>query len=67
MVKNEKLERLKEELVAYEEKLRIKMLGYRGVIHESAASELKHTEVMVLKAMVRNLKAEIENMELAFK
>jgi hypothetical protein len=67
MVKNEKLEKLKEELIVYEEKLRQKMLGYRGVVHESAASELRHTEVMVLKAMVRNLKIEIENMELASK
>lgn len=67
MSKNEKLEELKKELVVYEEKLRQKMLGYRGVVHESAASELRHTEVMVLKAMVRNLKLEIENMELASK
>ena len=57
---NEKLEFLKERLAVYEEKLRREMLGYRGVVHESAASEIKHSKVMVLKAMVNDLKHEIE-------
>jgi len=67
MPKKEKLEELKKELAMYEEKLRQKMLGYRGVVHESAASEIRHSDVMVLKAMVRNLKLEIEQLELALK
>lgn len=61
--KSEKLKQLKEELKKYEEKLSYKMRGYRGVIHESAQSELKHSEVMVLQSMVRDLKQEIENLE----
>jgi len=54
-----KLAELLQKLALYEEKLRQKMKRYRGVIHESAASELKHAEVMVLTAMVDSLKKEI--------
>lgn len=57
-----KLDELKEKLVLYEEKLRLKMKRYRGVIHESAASEMKHQEVMVLRAMVEGLKYEIRDL-----
>lgn len=55
----EKLRELKQKLKRYEDQLAKEMLGYRGVIHESAASEIKHTKVMVLKDMVNSLKQEI--------
>lgn len=58
-----KLAQLRTDLAKYEEKLRRKMKGYRGVIHESAWSELRHSEVMVLRAMVDSLKAEIAQLE----
>src|SRR5438445_241824 len=57
-----KIQQLKAELAKYEAKLAIKMKGYRGVIHESAWSELRHSEVMVLKDMVASLKEEIHKM-----
>ena len=38
------------------------MKRYRGVIHESAASEMKHQEVMVLRSMVDGLKKEIQSL-----
>jgi uncharacterized repeat protein (TIGR03833 family) len=60
---NEKLEELNEKLKYYEDKLAREMIGYRGVIHESAASEIKHDKVMVLRAMVDGLKEEIAKME----
>lgn len=63
MIPLEKLKTLNEKLVYYEEKLRAKMKRYRGVIHESAASEMKHQEVMVLRAMVKDLQKEIEVLE----
>ena len=63
MDKNYKLNHLKEKLKYYEEKLAKGMIGYRGVIHESAASEIKHDKVMVLRAMVDGLKEEIRNLE----
>lgn len=63
MDKKDKLEHLKERLKDYEKKLAREMLGYRGVIHESAASEIKHDRVMVLKAMVAALKKEIAKLE----
>ncbi|KKU12030.1 MAG: hypothetical protein UX19_C0010G0007 [Candidatus Woesebacteria bacterium GW2011_GWA1_45_8] len=59
----EKLKQLKERLAYYEGKLGFKMKRYRGVIHESAASEMKHQEVMVLRAMIADLKKEIDNLE----
>lgn len=58
-----KLEQLKETLRGYEGKLSGRMKGYRGVIHESAMSEMRHQEVMVLKAMVADLKKEIATLE----
>jgi len=63
MDKNEKLKALNEKLIEYERKLGGKMKGYRGVIHESASSEMRHQEVMVLKAMVADLKKEIAQLE----
>lgn len=59
----EKLKNLRERLAYYEGKLAFKMKRYRGVIHESAASEMKHQEVMVLKAMVADLTREIQTLE----
>jgi len=59
MTDKEKLTELKKKLAFYEEKLAFKMKTYRGVIHESALSELKHSGVMVLRAMVDDLKKEI--------
>lgn len=59
-----KLALLKTKLEKYQIKLNEKMKRYRGVIHESAASELKHAEVMVLRAMVDGLKTEITQLEL---
>ena len=65
MDKVKKLEELKKKLAYYRDKLNWKMKRYRGVIHESAASEMKHQEVMVLKAMVTGLQQEIQFLEQA--
>lgn len=59
-----KIQHLQAELAKYEAKLASKMKGYRGVIHESAWSELRHSEVMVLKDMVASLKQEIHKLEM---
>lgn len=63
MDKKAKIKELNEKLAKWEEKLAWEMKGYRGVIHESAASEDKHNKVMVLKDMVASLKTEISNLE----
>lgn len=63
MEKQEKIGQLKEQLKKYEDKLAYKMKTYHGVIHESALSELKHSEVMVLKDMIDSLKREINSLE----
>ena len=59
-----KILELKQKLADYVEILTFKMKRYRGVIHESAASEMKHQEVMVLPAMIDDLKREISNLEM---
>jgi hypothetical protein len=59
----QKIKGLKEKLKIYEEKLAREMIGYRGVVHESAVSEIKHNTVMILKAMIRDLKEEIKKLE----
>ena len=59
MLKEEKIKQLEAQLAGYEKRLALKMKFYRGVIHESALSELKHSEVMVLRDMVASLKKEI--------
>ena len=59
MIKEEKIKQLEEQLDKYEKRLAFKMKFYRGVIHESALSELKHSEVMVLRDMVASIKKEI--------
>ena len=63
MQNKEKIEELREKLKDYENKLARAMIGYRGVTHESAVSELKHNKVMVLRAMIRGLKEEIVKLE----
>jgi len=54
---------LKAKLAYYEAKLAFKMKRYRGVIHESGLSEMRHNEVMVLRAIVADLKKEIQALE----
>ena len=63
MTKEEKIKHLEEQLAGYEKRLAFKMKFYRGVIHESALSELKHSEVMVLRDMVASVKKEIYNLK----
>jgi len=58
-----KIAELKTRLAYYEEKLAYEMKTYRGVIHESAASEIKHSKVMVFKDMVQSLKEEIYKLQ----
>ena len=46
-----------------EERLRHLMIGYRGVVHESASSELRHSEVKVMENYLENLNKEIKDLE----
>lgn len=54
-----KLAQLQADLVKYKEKLAIKMRNFHGVKHESSLSELRYSEVMVLRDIVRSLEKEI--------
>lgn len=63
MDKSQKLFELKEKLKKYQEDLARAMIGYGGVRHESAVSEIKHNKVMVLRAIIEELKEEIAVLE----
>ena len=63
MTDEEKILQLQGKLAEYEKRLAFKMKFYRGVIHESALSELKHSEVMVLRDMVASVKKEIQDLK----
>jgi len=58
-----KLDELKAKLTVYESKLTELLKHYRGVIHEDAASELKHAQVEVYRSMVYGLQEEIRQLE----
>lgn len=59
----QKIDDLRQKLSFYESKLAGKMKRYRGVVHESGLSEMRHNEVMVLRAIVTDLKREIHTLE----
>lgn len=59
MKNDNKIKELKEKLEKYESQLAQAMIGYGGVKHESAVSEIKHNKVMVLRAIIQELKEEI--------
>ena len=59
-----KLAQLQADLAKYKEKLAAKMKNFHGVKHESSLSELRYTEVMVLRDMVRSLEQEIKNFKI---
>lgn len=59
-----KLDQLKSDLVKYKEKLAAKTKNFHGVKHESSLSELRYTEVMVLRDIVRSLELEIKQQEI---
>ena len=46
-----------------EEKLKAKMKGFRGVIHESASSEQRYMEIKVLESHLESLSKEIESLK----
>lgn len=59
-----KLDQLKADLVKYKQKLAAKMKNFKGVKHESSLSELRYTEIMVLRDIIRSLEKEISNLKL---
>lgn len=61
--KAERIKKLEKELDFYQSKLQYEMKGYRGVIHESAASEIKHSMVKLYEAMVNSLQEEIKKLQ----
>lgn len=63
ITKRAKIQELEIKLKEYEEKLAKEKIGWGGVKHESSASEIKHTKVMVLIAFVRDLKLEIAKLK----
>ncbi len=63
MNKKTKLKELLKKKVEADLKLARMKRGYRGVVHESALSELKHSEYHVFVDYVESLRKEIEMLE----
>lgn len=55
-----KLAQLQADLVKYKAKLVEKTRNFHGIKHESSLSELRYSEVMVLRDIVRSLENEIK-------
>lgn len=60
--KSEKIKHLLRELEKYQSKLTELYKHYRGVIHESAASEIRHTTVKVYESHVQSIKEELRSL-----
>lgn len=45
----------------YDEKLQKLYFGFRGVIHENAASELRYTQIKVYEDFIRSIDEELKN------
>ena len=63
MKDEQKLRLLKEKLAKYRGVLAEKMKNFRGVRHENALSELRYTQVMVYKDLIRSLEVEIRRIK----
>ncbi|MBI5358891.1 hypothetical protein HZB69_04670 [Candidatus Amesbacteria bacterium] len=57
-----KLIQLQTDLAKYQAKLAEKMKYFHGVKHESSLSELRYSEVMVLRDIIRSLETEIKKL-----
>lgn len=64
MQANSKIAELEEQLAKYRAILKDKMSRFRGVRHENSLSELRYTEIMVYREMVRDLEKEIKSLKL---
>lgn len=58
---NTKIEELQEKKRVAEEKLAGLYIGFRGVIHENSASEIRYTQIKVTEAYIQSLDDEIKS------
>lgn len=58
-----KLKLLQADLIKYKAKLVEKTKNFHGVKHESSLSELRYSEVMVLRDIIRSLEKEIAGLQ----
>ncbi len=63
MDKKQKLDELQEKRAKYAADLAEKMKYFHGVRHENSLSELKYTQIMVLRDMIRGLEKEIGDLK----
>ena len=54
-----KVKELEGKLAKYRAELKEKMKTFHGVRHENSLSELKYTQIMVLRDMIRGLEQEL--------
>jgi hypothetical protein len=58
----EKLTELKDKLGKYRAELTEKMKFFHGVRHENSLSELRYTQIMVLRDMIRGIEKELKDL-----
>jgi hypothetical protein len=61
--KTKKLKDLEEKMAKYKADLTEKMKNFHGVRHENSLSELRYTQVMVLRDIIRGLETEIARLK----
>lgn len=59
---DQKIKRLKEEREKYSEKLTYLYKGFRGVIHENSASEMRYTTIKVYEAHLHSIEEELKSL-----
>lgn len=58
-----KIKELEEKLAKYSVELKERMKTFHGVRHENSLSELKYTQIMVLRDMIRGLEKEVAGLK----
>lgn len=60
LTKKEELMKKRDEAI---EKLNKLYIGFHGVRHESASSEMRYAQIMVMEDYIRSLEAELKTLE----
>lgn len=63
MHKDQKIKDLQDKLAKYKADLAEKMKNFHGVRHENSLSELRYTQVMVLRDIIKGIEKEIDNLK----
>lgn len=63
MGKAQKKQQLLQKREDYEAKLKKLYIGFRGVVHENSASEIRYTQIKVYESFINSIDEEIKALE----